>query len=81
MLPAMSVRAHIFLIVIAVCVGTVAFLGLLSAAMRTADFALLRAEGAGSHLGALHELDGAAGRYGRQVVDQLLFGYDRGGEL
>ena len=81
MLPAMSVRAHIVLIVIAVCVGTVAFLGLLSAAMRTADFALLRAEGAGSQLGALHELDGAAGRYGRQVVDQLLFGYDRGGEL
>ena len=49
--------------------------------MRTSDFALLRAEGAGSQLAALHELDGAAGRYGRQVVDQLLFGYDRGGGL
>ena len=51
------------------------------AAMRTADFALLRAEGAGAQLEALYRLDGATGRYGRQVVDQLLFGYDRGGEL
>lgn len=77
----MSVRAHIALIVIAVCLGVVAFLGFLNSAMRTADFAMLRAEGAGSQLAALHDLDGAAGRYGRQVVDQLLFGYDRGGEL
>lgn len=77
----MSVRAHIALIVIAVCLGAVAFLGLLAGAMRTADFALLRAQGAGSQLAALQELDGAAGRYGRQVVVQLLFGYDRAGEL
>ena len=77
----MSVRAYIVLIVIAVSAGVVVFLGLLASAMRTSDFALLRAEGAGSQLAALHELDGAAGRYGRQVVDQLLFGYDRGGEL
>ena len=77
----MSMRAHIVLIVIAVCLGTVAFLALLVSAMRTAEFALLRAEGGGSQLAALHELDGATGRYGRQVVDQLLFGYDRGGQL
>lgn len=77
----MSVRAHIALIVIAVCLGVAAFIGLLNAGMRATDFALLRAQGAGSQLESLHALDGAAGRYGRQVVDQLLFGYDRGGEL
>jgi hypothetical protein len=42
----MSVRADIVLIVVAVCLSTVAFLALLASAMRTAEFALLRAEGA-----------------------------------
>ena len=77
----MSIRVPVVLIVIAVLAGMVVMLGLLDAAMRAADFAQLRAAGAGSQLEALHDLDGAAGRYGRQVADQLLFGYDRGGEL
>jgi signal transduction histidine kinase len=74
-------RAHIGLIVLAALVGVVAVLTVLWGALQTTDFALRRAQGAGSQLTALHDLDGAAGRYGRQVVDQLLFGYDRGGEL
>ncbi len=77
----MSIRAHIVLIVLAAALGVAGFMALLAAAVQTTDFALRRADGANSQLEALHNLDGAAGRYGRQVVDQLLFGYDRGGEL
>jgi two-component system OmpR family sensor kinase len=40
-----------------------------------------RLDGAQTQLHAMREVDGAAGRYGRQVVDQLLFGYDRSGPL
>ena len=65
----MSMRAHIGLIVLAALVGVVAVLTVLWGALQTTDFALRRAQGAGSQLTALHDLDGAAGRYGRQVVE------------
>lgn len=77
----MSVRAPIVLIVLAALVGLAASLALTLGALRATDFALLRVNGANSQLEALHDLDGAAGRYGRQVVNQMLFGYDRGGDL
>lgn len=77
----MSVRVHLVLIVAAAAVAAAAFAGLLAAGLQATDFALRRADGAGSQLEALHDLDGAAGRYGRQVSAQLLFGYDRGGDL
>lgn len=77
----MRVRAHLLLIVAAALLGAGAFFVLLAAGLQASDHALKRAQGAGAQLEALLELDGAAGRYGRQAVDQLLFGYDRGGEL
>jgi signal transduction histidine kinase len=40
-----------------------------------------RIEASRSQLAALYEVDSAASRYGRQAVDQLLFGYDRSGPL
>lgn len=46
-----------------------------------ADTVIKRIQGANGQLEALHDLDGAVGRYGRQVMNQLLFGYDRPGEM
>ncbi len=47
----------------------------------TSDAIVKRVQGANGQLEALHDLDGAVGRYGREVMNQLLFGYDRAGTL
>src|SRR5690606_11048903 len=54
------------------CLGTAA-----GVALWTADAVVKRVQGANGQLEALHDLDGAAGRYGRQVMNQLLFRYER----
>lgn len=77
----MRIRAPIVLILLAAGLGLAATLALLWGALRETEFALQRVDGANSQLEALHDLDGAAGRYGRQVANQMLFGYDRGGDL
>lgn len=77
----MSIRTPIVLILLAAVLGFAACLAVVWGAFRATDFALLRVNGANSQLEALHDLDGAAGRYGRQVANQMLFGYDRGGDL
>src|SRR5690606_20283794 len=63
-------------LLLALGLGTVA-----GVALWSADATVKRIHGANGQLEALHDLDGAAGRYGRQVANQLLFGYDRPGEL
>jgi signal transduction histidine kinase len=50
-------------------------------ALWTADATVKRVQGANGQLEVLHDLDGATGRYGRQVANQFLFGYDRPGAL
>jgi signal transduction histidine kinase len=71
-----------FAIIIAAAIGLTIGLGAVSTyVLWSADAVVRRIQGANSQLEALHDLDGATGRYGRQVVDQLLFGYDRSGPL
>lgn len=73
-------RAFVLSLVIAVILslGLGAVTGI---SLWTADATVKRIQGANGQLEALHDLDGAAGRYGRQVMNQLVFGYDRPGDL
>ncbi len=77
----MSVRRALALLVAAALVLALGLGVTTGVALWTADATVKRVHGANGQLEALHDLDGAAGRYGRQVANQLLFGYDRPGEL
>lgn len=77
----MTVRAHLGLIIATVLVGAIAFGTLLAMAWQATSSSLAREAGAGTQLEAFNDLNGAAGRYGRQVVNQIAFGYMRSGDL
>ena len=77
----MSFRRAILLMILASAMLAAGLAAVAGTALWTADALVNRVQGANGRLETLHDLDGATGRYGRQVVDQLLFGYDRSGAL
>lgn len=77
----MSVRRALAVILAAAIFLAVGLGAIAGFALSTADASIKRVQGANGQLEVLHDLDGATGRYGRQVMNQLLFGYDRPGDL
>ena len=77
----MSFRRAILLMILASAMLAAGLAAVAGTALWTADALVNRVQGANGRRETLHDLDGATGRYGRQVVDQLLFGYDRSGAL
>lgn len=77
----MAVRLPIVLMPVASLVFAAGVAALAGWVVLSSDRLVDRIDGAQAQLDALREVDGAVGRYGRQAVDQLLFGYDRSGAL
>lgn len=77
----MTVQRRLVAIVVTGAVLAVALAAALLAGQTATDRAIQRVSTAANRLEAMREVDGTVARYGRQVVNQLLFGLDRGGDL
>ncbi|RYE10963.1 MAG: HAMP domain-containing histidine kinase [Hyphomicrobiales bacterium] len=77
----MAVRLPIVLMPVASVVFAAGVAVLAGWIVLASDRMVDRIDAAQAQLDALREVDGAMSRYGRQAVDQLLFGYDRSGAL
>lgn len=77
----MSLRRILAIVVACTLLLAISLGAAMGVSLWTADAIVKRIQGSNGQLEALHDLDGAAGRYGRQVMNQLLFGYDRPGEM
>ena len=77
----MSVGRALVVILVAAILLALGLGAVAGFALWSADASIKRVQGANGQLEVLHDLDGATGRYGRQVMNQLLFGYDRPGAL
>ena len=77
----MTIRRRLLAMVLTGVVLAGALVAALLVGQGASERAASRVASAANRLEAMRDVDGTIGRYGRQIVDRLLFGLDRGGDL